>query len=359
VPTSNPSAFCPLLKEIPDTMDPSTTKALEALTREALDARTFTACAISIREAGAPPGRFFAGVARPDSLFDLASLTKPLATTLLALRAIEYGEIRLEEEASRFLRDCPSLANGATIEDLLCHRSGLPAIPALHLAFPDSARAERKKALETLCAITPIRSPKEAVEYSCTGFLIFGLILERIGGARLSELFRKHIAAPLALEGRAMFIPEVAERSRCIPTEFCSWRRKRMQGEVHDESAWCLGGDGGNAGLFATLEGVEKLFGVYEEGGGILRGSTVRDARRSRTDGMEQRRGLGLLIAPPAPGWDQASYGHTGFVGNSIWHDPSAGRSVIILSNRVYYGREESLPKIQAFRTAVHSLAAG
>ena len=339
-------------------MDHGTLETLETLIREALDAKTFTACAISICKAGAAPERFFAGDARSDSLFDLASLAKPLATTLLALRAIERGELCLDDKASRYLPDCPALANGATIEDLLCHCSGLPAIPALHLAFPDPAQAERNKALKTLCAITPIRSPKEAVEYSCTGFLLLGIILERIGGTRLSELFSKHIATPLALEGRTMFTPQPEERSRCIPTEFCPWRGTRMKGEVHDESAWCLGGDGGNAGLFATLEGVERLFGVYEDGGGILHGSTVRDARRSRTDGMEQRRGLGLLIASPAPGWDQNSYGHTGFVGNSIWHDSEAGRSVIILSNRVFYGREESLPKIQAFRTAVHSFAA-
>lgn len=332
---------------------------MEALALEALGERTFTACAISVRDSGAGPARLYAGEARSSSLFDLASLSKPLATTILALRAIEEGELRLEDEASRYLPACPALSNGATIEDLLCHRSGLPAIPALHLAFPDPALADRKKALETLCAIKPLRRPKEMVEYSCTGFLLLGAILELIGGTRLAALFARVIAAPLGLEGHAMYFPDGDGRSRCIPTEFCPWRGRRMQGEVHDESSWCLGGDGGNAGLFATLEGVERLFGVYGDGGGILRDATVREARQSRTDGMEQRRGLGLLISPPARGWDQDTYGHTGFVGNSIWHDPAEGRSVIILSNRVFYGREESLPKIQSFRTAIHSMAAG
>ena len=335
---------------------------------------TFPCCAISLgfqpeaRERkyfGSPDPETSSEPLTPGALFDLASLTKPLATTILALIALERGLFRLGDPALAFLPGTPALGNGATIGDLLLHTSGLPAVPSLEKHFPDSSAIDREKAIYHLKNIEPASGPGLHVDYSCTGFLLLGLILEKLGQARLAALFRREIALPLGLEGgkpaagRALFMPGQQDRTNCVPTEFCSWRLRRMRGEVHDESSFCLGGDGGNAGLFADLAGTETLFGLYIDGGGLLSESTVLEARTCRTEGMEQRRGLGLLLSPPASGWSNSTYGHTGFVGNSAWMDPENRLSAIILSNRVYYGRTKTLAKIQAFRTDFHGWLAG
>ncbi|HEY9054665.1 MAG TPA: serine hydrolase domain-containing protein [Rectinemataceae bacterium] len=341
----------------------------------ALDSSTFACCAASFghtpggREGGgrSAPSQIFAGrldpetgESAPDSraLFDLASLTKPLATALLALKAADRREIDLDREAQAYLPPSRALGLGPSILQILAHCSGLPAIPALEKLFPEPGMADRERAIRFLLDTAPSARPGERIEYSCTGYLILGLILEKVGGARLGELFRSEIAAPLGLEGRALFCPTPSRRAESVPTEFCLWRGRRIRGEVHDESSWCMGGDGGNAGLFADLEAVEQLFSVYLDGGGLIREELAIMARSCQIQMNGQRRGLGFLISQPAPGWGSETYGHTGFVGNSIWRDPATGLTTIILSNRVYFGRDESLPKIQAFRERFHRAAA-
>lgn len=337
------------------------------LAEDALGDFTFPCCAISVKKNGNTQERCFLGFPDPEkkdpleryALFDLASLTKPLATTLLALVALSRGIMRLDDEATYFLEDAKGLKNGCTIEDLLCHRSGLPAIPALEIFFPNSATIDRDEAIFHLKNILPACRPKEHVEYSCTGFLLLGLILERLGQSRLASLFRREIASPLGLDNsaplaaRALFSPEPEARNSCVPTEYCAWRARRIQGEVHDESSFCMGGDGGNAGLFANLEGVETLFSIYEHGAGIIPEKWVTEARACRTEGMEQRRGLGLLLS--GANWSDETYGHTGFVGTSMWRDPRTSLSAILLTNRIYYGRDTTTLKIQQFREKFHA----
>ncbi len=337
------------------------------LARASIADSAFACCALSISAPHNAPSRIYLGNPDPDkperleryALFDVASLTKPLATALLALVALDRKFLRLEEKAITYLPDTPAFENGATIEDILCHKSGLPAIPALEKNFPDNANIDRGEAISILKNIKPISGPGEHVEYSCTGFLLLGLILESIGGQRLSTLFRNEIAMPLGLDdkglrtGQAFFMPGDGMRKACVPTEFCAWRKRRIQGEVHDESSFCMGGDGGNAGLFADLEGVETLFSVYENGAGLVPERWVLEARRCRTEGMEQRRGLGLLLS--GVNWSDETYGHTGFVGTSMWRDPLRSITGIALTNRVYYGREGTLGKIQRFREGFYA----
>ncbi len=340
---------------------------ITGIARAAIADSAFTCCALSVKSGKDHPRRVYLGKpdpAKPEpleryALFDVASLTKPLATTLLALVALDRNSLRLEEEAATYLPDTPALDNGATIEDLLCHRSGLSAIPALELCFPDSRAVDREKAIARLRSIKPVSEPGRRVEYSCTGFLLLGLILESVGGERLSSLFQREIASPLRLDraepgsGRALFLPDPELRENCVPTEYCAWRHRRIKGEVHDESSYCMGGDGGNAGLFADLEGVETLFAVYESGASLITERWIREARKCRTEGMEQRRGLGLLLS--GADWGSETYGHTGFVGTSMWRDPMKPITGIALTNRVYHGREGTLPKIQQFRELFHA----
>ena len=311
---------------------------------------------------------------RMDALFDLASLTKPLATTLLVLRALESGSLDLDDPLERMLPQAMGGRLGATISDLLSHQAGLPPIPALQAYFPNSVSIDRDTAIAHLLAIPCAKPPRQEVDYSCTGFLLLGLVLERIGGQRLSALFDREIAGPLGLSppvagspagaargrrsGIATFKPSTELGTRSVPTEYCAWRGRRIRGEVHDESSFCLGGDGGNAGLFADLAGVAKLFGVYKHGGGLLKPESVAAARLLRTSGLARLRGLGLQLHDAetcdGPRWPADSYGHTGFTGTSAWHSPSLGLTAIVLSNRVYHGRDSTAEKITEFRLAFH-----
>lgn len=345
----------------------------------AIENRTFPCAAVSVRHkgqtyislSGSPePG---ARPLEPGDIFDLASLTKPLATTLVALRAVEAGQLELDAPLSRYLPEAAGGTRGATIMDILSHQAGLPAIPALHAGFPDPTCIDRNVAIARLLEIPCTTDPKREVVYSCTGFMLLGLVLERLGGARLSELFDRELAGPLRLSDRedrtsngdrasgavATFRPREGLRARAVPVEHCAWRGRRIRGEVHDESSYCLGGDGGNAGLFANLDGVATLFGVYENGGGILMPETVAAARVPRTPQGVHRRGTGLLLHGPetfdGPLWPDDAYGHTGFTGTSVIRSPSLDLAAIVLTNRVYYGRDETAEKIMAFRRSFHA----
>ncbi|MBL8966462.1 MAG: beta-lactamase family protein [Spirochaetaceae bacterium] len=331
-----------------------------------------------------PEGR--AGVpASEATLFDLASLTKPLATSLLALKAVEAGGLELDAPLGRYLPGAAGASLGATVRQVLAHTAGLPPEPRLQSFFPDPGRIDREEAVSRLLAIEPEGRPGLRVVYSCTGFQLLGLALERIGGARLSLLFAREIAGPLGLsDGRgpgatasaptATFLPAPELGERCAPTESCPWRGRRLKGMVHDESSYCLGGDGGNAGLFANLAGAEVLFSVWKDGAGLLAESTVRMARALATAGLERRRGLGVQLHDAetcdTPAWPEDAYGHTGFTGNSAWCAPASppepasgdaggpGVSVVSLTNRVYFGRAETAAKIVRFRHELHGAVA-
>lgn len=332
--------------------------------QQAFGGGVFPSAAVSVRRSGAPPDRAVFGAADTPTVYDLASLTKPLATTLLVLLAWEEGSLDLEDRLDRYLPEARGASGGATIRDLLRHSAGLPPVPALQRRFPDPRDIDRDTAIRALLKIEPEAPPGRSVVYSCTGFLLLGLVLERLSECRLSSLFEEEIAIPLGLtlpgtpEGYAGFRPGEEVRRLAAPTEFCPWRGTRLRGEVHDESSYCLGGDGGNAGLFADLEGTERLFEVYESGGGLLSPGTVEEARKLQTAGLDRRRGLGLQLHDgesfDGPACAEDSYGHTGFTGTSVWRSPRAGTSAVVLTNRVYYGREGTAEGIAAFRRAFH-----
>ncbi len=339
--------------------------------------------------------------ASEDTVFDLASLTKPLATSLVALKAIESGALDPGAPLGRYLPEAAASRLEPTIRQVMAHSAGLPPIPELQRRFGSAEEADgspeaRARAIAGLLAIEPDNPPGTHVAYSCTGFLLLGIVLERLGGARLSELFAREVARPLGLgdgaskasgEGSgkgpvATFLPGPSLASRCAPTEPCAWRGRRIVGEVHDESSYCLGGDGGNAGLFANLEGAATLFRVWRDGGGLLKKDTVLDARACLTEGLERRRGLGIQLHDgdtcDNADWPIDAYGHTGFTGTCAWRAPGlelgesssgdvhgaggrAGRrgvAVVSLTNRVYGGRDATVDGIVAFRQALHGAVA-
>ena len=375
---------------------------LDALIDGALADEAFPCIACGLWIDGKERYLRFAGSADPATLFDAASLTKPLATAPLALIARDAGALDLAAPIGRYLPDINAAAAGIPVGTLLTHTSGLPAIPAIERAFPglaersgtkkcdrttgsdricdeDGAPAiDRARAIATLLAIEPERPVGQGVVYSCTGYMLLGLILERISGRSLGELYRTALAEPLGLP-RARFAsgqdPDggPAPIAGAAPTEFCAWRGRRVRGQVHDESAYCFGGQAGNAGLFVSLEDVRRTAEAYLGGSaaaGLEAGATAGplsprslcDLAQDRTPGLNEARSLGFRMNDGStfagPLWPASTFGHTGFTGTSLAIWPERRMIAIVLTNRVYYGRERTMQKMADFRVAFHSIAA-
>ena len=163
-----------------------------------------------------------------------------------------------------------------------------------------------------------------------------------------------------------MFTPGAADRARAVTEEFDPWRGRWIQGEVHDENAWVMGGVSGNAGLFGTLDHVAALMEMFRQEGRlggipILAPETIRLMTTAQTGGIPgDPRTFGFAAQGKdvfaGQGFSKESYGHTGFTGTSVWIDPRRGLKVVILTNRVHFGREETAEKIKKFRRDFHRL---
>lgn len=320
------------------------------------------------------------------TVFDLASLTKPLVTATAVLQLWEQGVVDLDAPVASYL---PQFAFGgkeeATVRHLLAHTAGLPAWEMLYLPRPGEGAQGRagacrsiKGAVERICATPALAPPGSRMEYSDLGFIVLGYLVERLSGMPLDAYARTQIFAPLGL-GTMRFVPPMAWRTRCAATEVgdafertkareqglghaFAWRTHLLQGEVHDGNAWYLGcGIAGHAGLFATAGdvarfGVAMLRGGEIDGARVLRAATVAEATRDQTrEPGPGRRGLGWSLQGGPSSGKRASvqaYCHTGFTGTSLLVDPSRDLVVVLLTNRVHPTamREE----IQAFRPAFH-----
>jgi CubicO group peptidase (beta-lactamase class C family) len=241
--------------------------------------------------------------------------------------------------------------------------------------FPDAALVDRKTARNRLLQIEPERQPGSEVVYSCTGFQILGEVLAAAAGAPLDVLHARLVAAPLGLES-TRYAPPDAWRERCAGTELCRWRDRWVRGEVHDESAYAMEGVAGNAGLFSTADEVLAMSELYRRHGTVptARGTYTlasvdlfERAEKSHTDGKAQRRGLGLQLnstaadgaeAAGGPDLSRDSYGHTGFTGTSFWVDPARDLTVVAMTNRLQFGRDQTADAIKRFRRELHSASA-
>jgi CubicO group peptidase (beta-lactamase class C family) len=297
-----------------------------------------------------------------DTLFDLASLTKPLATAPLVLAVCARKGIDLDSSLGRFVSGLDPATSGVSLRRLLLHTAGLPPVPNLYTLFPDAAKADAGVAERALLSRRPQAPPGSEVIYSCTGYQLLGLFLRRVTGRRLRDLFQSLVAGRCGLED-LLFCPPPSLRSRTAATEYCPWRKRWIRGEVHDENCWCLGGDAGNAGLFGTAEAVLRLLSLFASGGTVggkqvLDASALRFMTVCQTEGLNRRRAAGFMMhdaeAPVGPGYSAVSYGHTGFTGTSVWVEPRLDLKVVALTNRVHFGRSETEEKIRSFRLRLH-----
>lgn len=298
-----------------------------------------------------------------DTLFDLASLTKPLATAPLVLAVCAREGIDLAERLARFLPELPDETGEITLLQALLHVGGLPPVPDLYTGFPEADRADAAAAERLLLSRRPQARPGTEVIYSCTGYQLLGVFLKRVTGLRVGELFRTFFAEPCGFAD-LLFRPGAEDRRRAAATEWCAWRKRWIRGEVHDENSWCLGGDAGNAGLFGSAAAVMRWISVLRSGaspGGVrlLPEERARLMRTSLTEGLNRRRAVGFMMhdseAPVGPTYGADSFGHTGFTGTSVWVEPALDLTVVILTNRVHLGREGTAQKIVAFRRGLHA----
>jgi CubicO group peptidase (beta-lactamase class C family) len=290
--------------------------------------------------------------AHVDTIFDLASLTKPIATGSLVMQHARDGRLDLDAPVATILPAWSDIAHGQiTVRHLLDHSSGLPA----HARFWEHARGKLAFA-DAIHAQALERPPGISSVYSDLGFITLGFIIERVGGAPLEVQFS---ALRLGGDGELGFLPAPALIDRIAPTEFDSWRGRLLRGEVHDENAAALGGVAGHAGLFGTATAVgsfarlvlrtfreETALGTPELMRLFAAESAVPGSSRALAwDRMRPSSSCGTRLSASA-------IGHTGFTGTSLWIDPDKDRYVVLLSNRVHPTRENQ--KFVAVRPRIH-----
>jgi serine-type D-Ala-D-Ala carboxypeptidase len=305
-----------------------------------------------------------------DTVFDLASLTKPLATALALMVLTGQGKLDPATPLRKVLPVTwlPPDKQPLTLGSLLTHRSGLPAWRPFYpevLAAPPEARPAL---LARLAAATPLdRAPDTATVYSDLGFMLLAAVVERVGGENLDRFCRESIYRPLGLDGLG-FQPgdqPGGKRLSFAATEPGLIPGRPAGGEVHDENAWAAGGVAGHAGLFGTGQEVFHLLAcLWRAYAGETVGPLLPDAVKlffTVPPGADRALGFdtpGPDSAPRAAGrfFSPRSVGHLGFTGTSFWLDLDSGQMVVLLTNRVHLGRDDKT-KIQAFRPRFHEAA--
>ena len=309
---------------------------------------------------------------RSDAVFDLASLTKPIATATAVLQLVEQGILQLDHPVADYLPAFEASGKQAvTVRHLLTHTSGLPAWIRLYLRVRTPAEA-----LRYICALSPGAAPGSRVEYSDLGFIVLGELVRACGELSLDRYLDARIA-PLVGWRRTRFRPPAAWRPRCVATEAGNeferaaagaegkgfrWRTGVICGEVHDGNSYYLyRGVAGHAGLFSTAEEVGRFgqimldFGATPHGA-VLARRTVAEATRDQTGQLEEARGLGWRCRRGSPFMgvraSSEAFGHTGFTGTSLLVDPPRALVVVLLTNRVH--PRAATTAIETFRAQFH-----
>ncbi len=289
-----------------------------------------------------------------DTIFDLASLTKVIATTIAVMHLVDRGMLRLDEPVATYWPEFA--ANGKsviTVRDILSHHSGLRA------GFPpQNPVANAPAARAFISADRLIFPPRQSTLYSDINFIVLGELVRRVSGIALDAYCAQHVFGPLGMRDTTFEVP-ADRRSRVAPTEHRLGHM--LRGDVHDQTAARMGGVTGHAGLFSTADDLAILAQMLLNGGErngvrILDAATVTamTTRQALRQGQSER-GLGWDRVVPFPSDGRAkgiakSFGHTGFTGTALWIDPASNTFVVVLTNRVHpHGRGD----VRALRTSV------
>jgi serine-type D-Ala-D-Ala carboxypeptidase len=361
---------------------------LVRLMEAAIDGRVFPGGALLVRARGQAVHLSFHGrrsLDPPDgpvdarTCFDLASLTKVLATTPLVLLAIQRGRLELEEPVHRVLEGFVGHDREAiTVRMLLDHSSGLAAWRPYYRAVAaagDGSSLTTLKGQEAVrrmvAAELPEAKPGSRALYSDLNFILLDWILERVTGQSTDVLFSEWLARPLEL-GSLFFVdlksPDAAARARreraFAATERCPWRGRTLIGEVHDDNTYAMGGVSGQAGLFGTIQDVaamaEAWLASFLHSRGLFESRLVKRFWQ-KADVPGSTRTLGFDTPSPkasqaGSGFGPRTVGQLGFTGTSLWIDPDRELIVVLLTNRVHPTRENEA--IKQFRPVLHERVA-
>ncbi len=337
----------------------------ETLYRKAFGLKSVVPCEVALVE---------------DTVFDLASLTKPLATTIALMRFVAEKKVKLDDKISRFF---PNFGvhgkNSITIRQLLSHSSGLPAWQPYYEDL-----AQKKRGIGQLATMASqsarefiyaqlqrekvLFEPGTGVAYSDLGFMLLGALVEDVSGMGLDQYCWEKIYRPLGLKAIGFINLETLRRKKLEPatemiaaTEDCPWRKRILCGEVHDDNAYAMGGVAGHAGLFAPVDDVHclisELIHCYYGDSNFLPQSVVREfwTQDGRVPGSSWALGWDTPSSQGSTAGDSfstLSVGHLGFTGTSMWVDVKRKIQVIVLSNRVHPTRKNE--KLSGFRPILH-----
>lgn len=327
-----------------------------ALIREAIQQRAFPGAALAVTHRGALIvsegfGHFTYDSTSPevhaDTIFDLASVTKVVATTAMAMILHERGILHLESPVATVLPEFASLApreqradrEVVTVRMLLAHSSGLPAYVKLF----GTART-RDELVRSAMATPLVAAPGSKGDYSDIGFILLGEFLAHLGAAPLDVFAQKEVFAPLGMT-RTCFNPPEEWKSGIPPTEDDrTFRHRVVQGQVNDENAWVMGGIAGHAGLFAPAIDVARFAECMLRGESpILKPATVELFTRREALPVGTCRALGWDTPSQSSSsgayFSPRSFGHLGYTGTSLWIDPDRQLSMTLLTNRTWPDR--------------------
>ena len=377
------------------------TTAVDQSMREAVRTGIFPSAELVVAKKGVLAHHHFYGDARTGTMYDIASLTKPLATATLIMLLTNEGRLDPAHTLGEFFPTIDEAKKRITIFDLMNHKSGLPAWRPYYRELPSAlvGTPEGRRHIVDACLNEPLEhAPGETTLYSDLGYIILGEIIEKAGDAPLDRLFAQRIAAPLALTDTffvhnkgddirttsrrtdttaAQHVPvrtpalhnktTGSQQRRFAATEDCPWRGRVIHGEVHDQNTYAMGGVAGPAGLFSTGDNIHLFITAFMRGFAGNEGLVPR-ATLERFFPLE-----GALITPPSPGthvggWDtpstersaaghyasRNSIGHLAYTGCSIWIDQKQDFWVILLTNRIHPSTTNE--KIKAFRPHIHDV---
>jgi CubicO group peptidase (beta-lactamase class C family) len=306
-----------------------------------------------------------------NSIFDLASLTKVAATTPAVMILYNQGKINLEDKVIKYI---PEFNNNGkeniTILNLLLHNSGLKDWIPFY-----KTRKNKEEVFKTIFDINLVYQTGSKFVYSDLNFILLGLIVERVSGKSLDEFCKEYIYSPYEMK-LTMFNPSENLKNNILPTENDKyWRNKQLQGEVHDEAAYLMGGVSGNAGLFSNAKDLYKytrtLLLTQDDAKSMVK--PLKDPGifdKSTIEYFTTKYNIAEYINTRALGWDtkplptsyrapcgelisENCFGHTGYTGTSIWCDKDRNLIIIFLTNRVYPVRENN--GIREFRPDLHN----
>ena len=305
-----------------------------------------------------------------NNFFDLASLTKPFATSMAVLCLIKEKKIDIEEPlASLFERKIPGEKKRITVKNLLSHTSGLPANREYYHILNNITPKDKNEFIEDIIIREKMEySPGTKKLYSDLGFILLGRIIEKKAGYTMADYVAEKVLKPLNLKENIFYNPlnkvnKRLKKNDFVATERCPWRKKILCGEVHDDNCYAMGGVAGHSGLFGNIEGVTALTGKILE---MWQGETEHPnikredleyflTRQQIIEGStwalgfdtpnEKESSSGKYLSPK-------SVGHLGFTGTSFWIDPEKKTAIVLLTNRVHPSRENN--KIKKFRPYFH-----